>query len=363
MIELRINGKRYTEWTRVSVQRGILQAAGQMRLDFSSSRNDIAPGAAFGLLADGEPLLTGFIDGLNQSLSSTGHECSATGRDRTADLVDCSVQQAGGKTGQIDKQPLNELIAALIKPYKVQVKVAPGTDLGAVFDSWSLDPGETVWSSIEKACRQRALLAISDGLGNLVITRAGSSRHPVALVEGQNVTQASYEQNFSQRFNHYLCLAQQGAGQAEQWHPGVEARPTDQTAAKAEIYDIDCRPPRFLNIVDDNCASSVTLGDKLLWEYNVRRGKSQRLSIETPDLGAKGVLWQPNQLVSVSLPTLGVKGTWLIVEVSQSLDQAGSKTHLTLAPPDAFSLLPAKSDQSATSSTQWSPDAQAEAKP
>lgn len=340
-VELGMNGQRYTEFERISVQRSILQAAGACQLTYSSADNAIAPDDAFSLRLDGHKALSGYIDKLEQRLSSSRHDCSAQGRDRTADLVDCSAQ-IGGKTGQLNGLRLNELAAKLAGAYNVAVKVAAGVKLGDKFPSWSLSPGETVWASIEKACRQRGVLAISDGQGQLLLTSAGHEQHPCALVEGGNVLQASYTQDNQHRYHHYICLGQASSadsGQFDQWAP-VQPSPTSTTQPRASATDKGARSPRTLIVVNGHNGTRDDLIDRVNWELGVRQGKSHKLRIDVAGFSARGQLWQPNQLVHVDLPSLGVSDDWLLVQLQQTLDERGERSSLTLMPPDAFKQKP-----------------------
>ena len=58
-------------------------------------------------------------------------------------------------------------------------------------------------------------------------------------------------------------------------------------------------------------------------------------------LQGDGTVWKPNTLVRVVDPLLRIDEDWLIRDVSFSLSVSGSTTQLTLAGPDAFTVLPA----------------------
>lgn len=332
-VALLINDRMYTTWERVSVQRSILQAAGQFTVGYSQGLAAMVPGAAFRLQLDGHTALTGFIDGVEQNLSKEALSFSAQGRDRTADLVDCSAHN-NGKTGDISELRLDEFCRYLARPLGIDVQVAKGLNVGAK-RNWTQDPGQTAWQLIESACRQRAVLAISDSLGNLLLTQAGETLHPAALVEGQNVLVAHHKRDHSQRYRHYLMLEQ--TSDSSQYGDAETAVPGE---GRAEIFDFAVRQPRTLLSVIDDDGGDTFIGDRIIWEYNVRRGRGDVLTIEVAGFSAAGVLFEPNQLIACRLPSFAIDGQWLIVSVHSTHDDAGSKTRLELMPPSAFSLLP-----------------------
>lgn len=72
-----------------------------------------------------------------------------------------------------------------------------------------------------------------------------------------------------------------------------------------------------------------------------RAAKSQRATISVAGWRrADGQLWAPNVRVGVKSPFLLIDGTMLVSEVALVKDDRGTVTELTVAPPEAFSLLP-----------------------
>lgn len=331
---LKVNGRNYTHFKSLSVQRSLLQAAGQFELTFTNQAA-LKPGDFFELHLNQQPALAGYIDALNLNLTATQVEHQARGRDAAADLVDCSLQTPS----QLNNLNLLQLVQRLTQAYQVPVSLAPNTPVGEAFASFSLDPGQSVWQAIEEACRQRAVLAVSNGVGGLLLTRGASSSHPTALVEGQNVLTAQLNLDHSQRYHTYTCLGQQGASnQGQQWQPTGTVSQQDQTAAKATVTDPAARKGRTLVQVQELDSSSQDLAEKALWEKNVRQGKSQSLQLTLAGFGTPQI-YQPGQRVNLHLPSLEVSGQWLIEASNHHLNQDGLTTQLTLVPPTAYSLI------------------------
>lgn len=360
-VTLTLGGARYQHFTALSVQRSLLQACGQMTLSYSG-QSAIAPDAPFTLALDGHTALTGHIDSISASLDATALSYSAIGRDLAADLVDCSCTVQG----QLNGLRLDALASHVAGGYGLSVRTEAGTALGAPFESFSIEPGESVWQVIEKACRMRALLALSDGKGALLLTRAGTKAHPSALVEGHNILRAKVTADHSQRYHLYQCLAQQGSAQVAQWSATGTVDAKDQAEASATATDSRARKPRKLAMVQEQSAGSPSLSERAAWECAVRAGKSTQLEVEVAGFSGHGALYEPNTLMQVDIPSLNLKDRLLVESVTHSLDSSGSKTTLTLVNANAYRLIPEPETKSSGGKTleQWSrSDNQEGAKP
>ena len=95
-ITLRIDGVDWTYWTSVQVTRQMDAIAGTFSLALAdkwiggAQALPIAAGMACQILIGGEQVIDGYIDQVRPSFSATAHGISVTGRDRSADLVDCA---------------------------------------------------------------------------------------------------------------------------------------------------------------------------------------------------------------------------------------------------------------------------------
>lgn len=337
-VQLQVGGSIYSGWTAMRVERSIEQAAGAFALEVTERwpgqplRWPIEPGARCALMLDGETVITGYVDSVERGLDAAQHNIRVNGRDAAGDLVDCSALQQGERLPSIHNQTLLQIVTSLAGYYGVAVTA--DVPVGSPFSTLDAEPGESVWDNISRAARMRALLILSDGIGGLVITRAGDSVNPVALVEGENVKAARLVRDNTARFSRYIALGQDRTDGSEDYFGADAASP------RAVIEDPAIRSPRTLLFVVDSLADGITLKDRVRWERNVRRGQGRRLEVTVQGWSAQGRVWRPNEMVQVSLPTLGIDGQLLIVAVAQSLDASGTVTTLTLSPREAYDLLP-----------------------
>jgi prophage tail gpP-like protein len=333
--ELYVGTQIFGGWQRVSVTRSIEQIANGFDLDVTerwpgqSVRRPIRPGERCMLKLDGQPVVSGYVDDTAPTFNARDHGLSVRGRDATADLVDCS---AIFKTGQWRGAKLDRIALDICKPFGILVRVE--TDVGKAFDSYNIEEGETAFECLDRAARQRAVLLISDGAGSLVIARAGKTRAPSALVEGDNIKEARGNFSWRDRYSDYIVKAQE---QASDDFAGESASTPSARAKDSEITRY-----RPLIVLAETHGAGVTLRDRANWEKTVRMGRGNRATIQVQGWqAAPGKLWQPNTLVTVTADDLWLNSaSMLIVGCTYLLDSGGTTTEIEIARPEAFELLP-----------------------
>lgn len=330
--ELLVGGAYYGGWKRLAVSRSIEQVAGTFTLEVTDrwagqdTARPIKPGARCELLLGGERVISGYVDTCEPSFEDQGSQLRVEGRDATGDLVDCS---AIHKSGQWRGATLDAIARDLLKPFGVGVVVQ--ADVGERFPSFSIQQGESAFECLERAARLRAVLLVSDGGGNLVITRAGSALAPVTLEEGVNILAGRASLSWKDRYSRIVVKGQARA--TDDYFGDQAAGPSAAGADEA----IDRYRP--LIVLAEDAGTPATLAMRAQWEASVRAGRGNRGTITVqgwrrPD----GVLWAPNVLVSVTSTTLYLDAPMLVVGCSYRLDEAGTFTDLTICRREAFEL-------------------------
>lgn len=328
---LQVDGVNYAGWTSVRVQRGMEQISGAFEIGVTerwpgqAQHWPIQLGAECRLLVDGEPLITGYVDDRNQSYDAAQHTISIVGRDKTADLVDCAAIWPGGEW---KNRNLAEVAAYLCEPYGI--KVIAETDVGARHPVYGLEPGESAFECIERFARFRGVLPLSDGLGNLLLTRATKdARVSTALVYGKNILRASGQFSWRERFSHYTVKGQEVIGM------------TGQPVGKAEDEEVKASRYRPRVLIAEDCGNNVNFRTRAEWERNVRYGRSQVANYTIQGWRHAAGIWHPNTLVMVTDPQMEFDAReFLIVSVSLLYDESGSRTELKLMPRETFDRIP-----------------------
>lgn len=374
---VRANGEALDWWTDVEITRDLSEICGSFLLgvhDIRRARDTIRgplprvlpraidAGAPVQILIDNELVLDGYIDEVKLAFAANDMKASVAGRDRAGDLVDCAAT-VDGPTEYRDL-PLEEIVRRICAPFGISVRAEAGT--GAPLPIFSIDAAERAMEAIERACRQRAILAVSDGVGGLVLTQGGRRRGPDGLTLPGNVLAAVVNRSWRNRHSEYLVKGQTRAIRsggpafvrtASPLTPG--APPSALPAQRREADNIVMtgrardalitryRPSVRLSKSQSGGNSVQTQADFAL---RVARGAGETLTYTVVDwrAGPDNRLWRPNEIVVVDDPFGGILGEMLVVAVSYIYsEREGSTTRLTLAGPSAFDQLPEPDDRRA----------------
>jgi prophage tail gpP-like protein len=283
---------------------------------------------------------------------------SVSGRDATGALVDCSAILDALEFRNIG---ILELCQKLASPFDIRVSLqqgiadksvsfaaakTSGTVGGAAkssafksqgpLDKETINPGESPFDIIDRACRKVGLLATADGVGGLVLARGGALRARVALVEGENILEASIKRDASKRYRRYVVSGQNTGDD--------ENNGADVADVSGEAFDNTVRrASRVVWIRAEGNMTKAFAQQRAAWEAAVRTGRSTtaEITVQGWRQGEGGPLWPINAIVPVRSPELGIDGDMLITATSFELSvDGGELTTLTLAPPNAFTPEP-----------------------
>lgn len=348
-VSLRVAGRDHAGWTRVRVARSLEQAASSFELAFTPREpggtrpGRIRPGSTCEVRLGRDRVITGVVDTVRIRVDARSIEMVATGRSRTADLVDCSAVATGG---QWRGQKIERIAQILADTYEVAVVTGEGVDTGPVIPSHVLQDGENVHASIERMARLRALLVTDDHLGRLVLTRASTTLSDTALEIPGNVEALEVLADASQVYSEYRCRGQRAGSDHDFGAPIAHATGTATDAGLGRT--------RILVVTAEGQADAARCAERARWEAAARLGRS--LEVVATVSGWRrgdGTLWQTNELVRVRADVAGIDGELLVAGVTYDLDEAGSRTTLALAPPAAYEPQAAVTSKARKASTIW----------
>lgn len=345
-ITLRIDGVDWTYWQTVEITRAVDAVAGSFSLGLVERWGDsqsgmqslpIAAGQSCEVLIGSDQVIKGYIDKVSSAFSHAGHVITVTGRDASADLVDCAAVHKPGQWSGLTCAALAQILAS---PFGVPVR-AEG-DVGAALPTFKLEPAEKAFDALERALNQRECFACPDGKGGMVILKIGSRTSQGNLKQGVNVKEASLDCDISKRHSVYIVQAQKPGNDNEY---GVAA-----CAVTSSIKDDAVTRYRPMLIKAENSADSGTARQRAAWEKTVRAGRSVTARVVVQgfrQLGVgseqRGPLWEINSMTEVDIPYLRLQQRLLISKIvfKRSI-QSGSTTELELRDPAAFTPEPKK---------------------
>ena len=331
-IVLAIDGINHTGWKSIAVTLSIESLSGAFQLTMTDKWNNpsglgsapqIKPGDKCTLSINGEVLITGYIDAINLSYDANSHSIRVAGRDKVGDLIDCSViGQSQYKNLKID-----EIITRISAPFGVSVSAK--VDTGPIVPVFNVEQGSSAFECVQKLCKMRRCLALSDSKGGIVITRSGDEMLATPLIEGQNILSATGDYDFTARFSEYLCKGQR------QGTDNLDAKAIAENFAVVKDANIDRYRP--ILYIAEGQANEKDCRERAQFEASIAQGKSRRYRIVVAGwTGADGKLWTANSMVQLTSPLLGVADSLLIVSCLFRLDDGGELTELELTSREAY---------------------------
>ncbi len=331
---LDVNGVGYGGWQRIRIERSIETISGGFVLNVSERWTDdpinreINKSDRCTVRIDNDVVINGYVDDVNPTFDAQSHGLTVSGRDKAGDLVDCSAVHS---PGQWTNLPLERIAQILLAPFGISVSA--DVDTGENFKKFALEQRETVFDAIQRMCKMRAVLPVSDENGNILITRAGSSPAGTALVEGDNILSGDSHFSDKERFSKIIVKGQ------SQGSDNITIQET--TGAKGVAEDPEITRYRPLLLQAEGQANTKNCQDRAIWERATRKGKGTKATIRVQGWRqGNGRLWQPNSIVPVRSPMLKLNENMLIVSTSFTVDDKnGHVTELTVVKPDAYKLI------------------------
>lgn len=330
-VQLSVNGKSFDGWKDVQIRTSLKACSGAFALSitdrWSGQREPwiVRPGDRCTVSIDGQRVITGHIDAVSPSFESKSRSIQVSGRDSTADLVDCSVDIGAFEFKDIS---IEELAKKICSQFGLPV-VFNGQSSGRI-ERLTINPGETGFEVLDKYARQKGFLVTTNGLGSLLITRPGTQRASTALEQGKNIISGSAQFDFTERFSEYKVITQYGELAQEL---GMAAYSTAATATDSTVSR-----KRKLIIQSENSMSEFDARTRAQWEATVRAARSGKFKVTVQGWTQQnGQLWRVNQIVKIKSEWLGLNGDLLITGVDMSLSSdSGTTTVLELERKDAY---------------------------
>jgi prophage tail gpP-like protein len=353
-ITLRVDGQAWEGWEAASLDdvfgkslcsRFQFTLSDRWRTDFAV--RPIKSGMACEVWVDDELRLTGWIFGVNAGYGPNRHGIKITGRDLTADLVDCSStihlsaaatgkgkggqgsKGGGGVVGAWTNRKLEDIARDLCAEFGVPF--VAGDDTGAPIAQARLQLGETPFQILEKLCRQRNVWCASTVRGELTFLRASSAKLDGVLKRGVDILEADAEFDDSNRFSDYIGKGQQRGSDT--------IGPAQAAQVGATVSDPSITRHRPIIVQGEDQQNGETLADRVANEMHKKIGDSRSVPIGVAGWRMKdGTVWPTNRRVAIQDDWLGLDAEYLIERAAFRMDKSTHQTTLTLVPPEKYDI-------------------------
>ena len=352
-IYLEVNGERYTGFTNIQIDKSIPALSGKFTFATTVKesptgviQNDLKAQDSVRIFIDDNVVLTGYIDNLSISYSTSDHQIVVQGREKTSDLVDCSIianpylQKDFTKLARIVlKDNGYNNISIINKVGNLPVLTVDASEKNSSElpnNEITTQTSESIAEFLYRYARQIQVLLLTNEDGNIEITKEGSNSMSGDLISSgdqANILSASIGISTAERFR-TLKIVSQGS-----------SSDFTQSVIEQEITKIDnqIRSPRriILTVPTNSQVSSIT--DLANWNINIRRAKGTRYNCTVQgfyNTRSKKELWKINNIVQINDDKFQINGLFLIEAVTFSKDLNGSFTDLSIVKRGSFSAEP-----------------------
>lgn len=338
-VELSVQGAAYGGWTSVRIVKSMQTLCGT----FGMTAVDPWPGKpenwklSIGDICQvkiaGKVAMTGYIDNIPLSYDDRSHNIEIVGRDKAADLVDCSWVNIKNEWKDVSAY---HIISALCLPFDIGlvVEMQARAAIYSKIPLFKANEGDTVFETISRLCSLKSVLAISKGDGFLTITRTGTEKTSGPLVYGENIKRGSRTQDNAERFRTYVVKGQ-AKGDANK-------AIADYVQPMGQYEDDTVQRYRPICLIDDNAVTQADCAARAQWESRIRAGRSRSVTYQVQGwVQSDGTPWQINRLVTVDDPMFSLHDQLVLTDIEFIKNQQeGEVANLTLMDPDAFLIIP-----------------------
>jgi prophage tail gpP-like protein len=338
---IEVDGEKFGDWTSLSITRGLSQLSGEFEFTVSNRYpGDFAEGIGLYMGAEckvrinDEQVICGYIDEMPIEYSAGSYSITYRGRDKTADLVDCTFNAEYNKNELKNQTPYN-IVSKLCAPFGITVRfddlsaLTEMNDMSVAIVSFGVRLGTPVFEQVSEVCRTYGVIPYSKGDGDLWLTRASTKRTDDSLQSGINILSARYNISDRDRFRLYCAKS-----------PIAKNSDTETASITSGIIkDEGIERDRSFTIIDANLKTIEDCKKRATWEMDIRAGASRKLDVTVQGwTQSNKAVWPLNRIVHVLDDYLGIDDDFLIAHLNYVLGSGGSITDMGLVPPVAFEL-------------------------
>lgn len=325
------DNKIFDGFKNVSITKNMMSMAGSFDITLTdkwkveSEDFQLKPGSRIHCHIGKEAVFEGYIDRFIINITPGSRNITISGRDRTADLIDCS--HIG--PSEFNKLGIDKIAEQMTAPFGIKVLNPFGVDVGSPFEKFTVKQGEKVFEALSRMAKQRELILLTSTHGNLILDKIGSTRRSGSeLVEGINVKITGATFDNSERFSEYIVKGQQ---------PGLVAKGDETIASKSIAKDLGITRYRPIIIISEQSSDNNSAQQRANFESSFRAAKATKISCSV--VGWKkedGKLWQVNELVHIDARSIGVNDFFMISSVKYNLQSDGRSADMELVRKDSF---------------------------
>lgn len=301
-MRLLVGGQYHEDWESYDVDSDLLIPADAWRVTLGLRQGELPPEASAGAPVEvrigDERVMTGRVDDVTHRVSKREHDFALSGRDKAADLVDCSAPIFVKR-----QATLKEIVAALTKSFGI-TKTRIDADSTRIREKVNVEPGDTAWDALAHAAEANGLWPWFEPDGTLVIGGPDYSKPEVATLilrrngKGNNIESLEVHKSIAERYSHLTVLGQTHGTAQEEGKHAIGA-----TFKDAEMVAIAYRPRIVVDHESDNAGVAQDRARKLIADARLKgfmlTARVKGHAIVAPGQESDGKLWTPGQRIHV----------------------------------------------------------------
>jgi prophage tail gpP-like protein len=357
-IYLELGGKRFINWKSFTVSRNINNFCGSFNATLKITTEEYAQ-LIYDELSTDKPakifigedqIFEGWAFSRSRGITSEETNVSISGRDLTADLVDCTLELPNYELNNVTIKSVCDMICS-----KFGVYSSVTLNEKQVFQRVAIDETESGFSVIDRMCKSRSLIPTTNRFGDLVI-RDLSVETVVesidSLVYGDNILEISETVELSERYSSIKIIGKaieksededKNISEILSWGKRKSKKKNSEKIKDPnfKIADNEIKRYRHISISNENIHRSDSLRKKALWERRTRRGKTFGYTIKVRGFHQRGIatrnpLWDIFNKVYLRVQPWKIDGVYIIDGIKYSYDDSGKFTELHVVPVDTY---------------------------
>lgn len=353
MIKLKIDSNVYETFKSISVIKDLSTLSASFNIVLTSDERPfpIPLGSIVEIFADGDKILTGYIDAIAIDNNQYSHDIRITGYSVLQDIVVSCVRKDLTFKGPISLENLTKKVLEANNMGNIEVVNLAG-DLAKFKDEELIVPelGERVYNFLQSFARKRNSYYKTDSSGVLQIVKGYDKElDGIILSEignnNNNVKSSRFTEDRSDLFYSYNIhnYENSSSGAVDNLISEIQGTFSKDALAKSlssdnQVIDNKIRKSRNLIIIAEQNLEADKLKERAEWAMNLRIANSQTYEVVLVGHSFFGQKFSTNALVKVKDELCGIDEKLLIKAIEYRYSNDGSTTKLNLVHKDSFSL-------------------------
>lgn len=337
-ISLVVNGQAYDEaWDNIRVTRSLdmlcasFEFTTTQKQPYEMANWPIKMGNECSVYVGETLAVTGYIEDINISYDKDSHTVQVAGRDKTADLVDCT---RGKKDYAVKGISIADIIKRLLAPHDIKLIIdssvtALANKVPAAFTTF--DTGDPLVVLILKLTKREGILPVVTPEGALMLTATGIKRTSDSIQTGINVLSGGLKQSNKEIYSIYLTKG---------FSRGSDNTKVDAFTYESIFEDKSGLMPRYRPYANIEFGGDRGTGkSRADWEARYRAANARLFGFTVQGWTQRnGEIWEPNTLVKVQDDVFDVDAEMLINACEYQQTSKGTITSMQICSPEKYKV-------------------------